>query len=395
METIAGVTEIKETLHLPFGDVVHLTKQLHVPTDTSDCSWGASVLPFAVLPNGNVFFLLGRENVWKDMAGEGQWCAFGGQHECNEHEVAAVAARECAEETCGVLNPNVYTMTEQLRQKLFYRKVEACINYGSTADSTRKYYFTYAVQVPYQFDVGEQFQRKVSRLRVLQDLYFKYVEGVCGLDLNVPTGGPIVGRNGVIAMQLINLEEQTFGTSLPAFEIETYTCPTEKRATNQSSHICLSACMQTARREILFIVRDSPAHRFSMQLANLHREQLTTLLMDNFHIALRRTYDVTAYEPVIPKTQPDEDDDGRARFKNVIEPHSATRSEVARSASDENLWLVQGVPCVSSAIHGEAGSEMVQLFSVEKMGVGDSSQPKGHGHAKTFSCSFAGASSSL
>ena len=81
-------------VELPYGDQLHLVKSLSVPLDAENALWGASVLPFSLLPEDNVYFLLGREQNWKSIGGDGHWCGFGGQHDNGEHEVDEVASRE-------------------------------------------------------------------------------------------------------------------------------------------------------------------------------------------------------------------------------------------------------------------------------------------------------------
>lgn len=171
--------------------------------------YGASVLPIAIAPGGDVFVLLGKEKEdqsWR--FGSNRWGDFGGRRSPSDADVAETAAREFVEESCAVIaDPSLWirgngsllcprpteadggvsNFASDLRAGAFRYCISKCfpstndssdtVNKGSdqaNGVSEQSYlsngnYFTFVCRVPWEPDIPERFLLSVSWLNCLDD----------------------------------------------------------------------------------------------------------------------------------------------------------------------------------------------------------------------------------
>ena len=267
---------------LPDGDLVKLVSSLPIPTDAPDASWGATVVPYCKCPDGTTYLLLGKEQprgAFGTFPGQvvGQWCGFGGQHNNNENNVYKVAAREWAEENCGVVAPNEGVMFERLRQRQWLSRINICVNHGARDDVPRRYYTGYLVEIPWQPDAPRLFKDKTTRLWSLRKLFLEYQEAAAKASV-------VVGRRGVLAISHPSEADVTVTFCRHA---------TARPMPYPHQHVCTAQCLTAA--DMLGdsydgVEMDAASVQATALLARMHHLVRLFLLEEGFVDALRMCY---------------------------------------------------------------------------------------------------------
>lgn len=117
---------------------------------------GASVCCYSVSEHGDVYLLLGREDVRPSWHGAGKWSDFGGGVDAGETAVQA-AVRELDEETCGAL-----VDADEVYANLRARDYLCRVTYVDSATSLA--YVTFVVEVPWSTDRFPTFRARRSCL---------------------------------------------------------------------------------------------------------------------------------------------------------------------------------------------------------------------------------------
>ena len=115
----------------------------------------AGILPYAH-HNGNIYFLLGRENYNIEIIPEnndlipnkeGKFCDFGGSRDPEDNDSKATAIREFYEESMGIImdKDTIKEKLEDISTFIYYNK--------------KKYYVQYAVQIDYNEDIPIYYNR--------------------------------------------------------------------------------------------------------------------------------------------------------------------------------------------------------------------------------------------
>ena len=147
---------------------------------------GASVLPFTRAPGGELYWILGRERRVGRWSDSNTWCDFGGRKEIREdgsdETLCVTAARECHEEMMGLLrysdgetaipHDDSTSFCNWLMEGNFHT-----LMLFSQADGAT--YGTFVIEVPWQPEITELFERVHERL---QSLYYASL----GSDFTMP-----------------------------------------------------------------------------------------------------------------------------------------------------------------------------------------------------------------
>jgi hypothetical protein len=124
---------------------------------------GAGVLPFCISPDGQLFFVLGREHDDPHWRGGGKWSAFQGRSHTDESAEHA-AIREFAEESLGVVDVDPPLPT-QLDTGAFAMRVQMVSDArGGSA------HVTYVTRCRYDPDVARRFHETRTLLAEAADL---------------------------------------------------------------------------------------------------------------------------------------------------------------------------------------------------------------------------------
>lgn len=165
-------------------------------TDSPRDIISASILPFAIAPNGEVFFLLGKEHEFrspKKIVGQ-MWCEFsGGRQEGETPEQTAI--REFLEESLNVLGLSAVDLHSQIRSGKYWKRViyapmtkaqaaavsddqydgdisrtlHSAMKDGDTTPLPARLRVCYLLQVPWQPDIPVVFSEMRRELLMLKD----------------------------------------------------------------------------------------------------------------------------------------------------------------------------------------------------------------------------------
>lgn len=149
--------------------------------------WSACVLPYASMPDGSFFVLLGFE---------GDWCAFGGQHEPGELP-EDTASREYSEETLGLVFPRREDLRDDLFDHRYTAKIVTCLNEGADEKHERNYLTTYLKEIPWCPEIEVTFAQTYAKLKRLTDaaerlihkLKFYYLQSLVDTSFSSPLPG--------------------------------------------------------------------------------------------------------------------------------------------------------------------------------------------------------------
>lgn len=121
--------------------------------DVESRGMGAGVLPFAVLPNGELRILLGRERFMASWKGSCRWSGFEGSRKPGESLVEA-ALRECSEESLAVVAQDLTAARLTEERRYWIRVVLRIVN----DRSLERYHSTWVVRVPWDETLPKRFR---------------------------------------------------------------------------------------------------------------------------------------------------------------------------------------------------------------------------------------------
>ena len=146
------------------------SKNFYYTTDITKLShhpYNAGILPYQIGEDGNIYFLLGRDQ-------QGYWADFGGK--CDSHKdrtkdgnnIKYTAARECYEETCGSL-----LGIDELKSMLSNKNNYIVINSESMSGIS---YYMFILKVPYRPNIiTDRFNHTYNMLKYINASY-QYTE---------------------------------------------------------------------------------------------------------------------------------------------------------------------------------------------------------------------------
>jgi len=132
----------------------------------ANAQWvGASILIFSIAPNGNVYFLLGREAEHEGYRDSGKWSDFGGGAKSHEDEFTC-AAREFLEETQRTINPfpekyghslpDLFVITQELKDDNYTARID--FNFLNT--KFPRTYTTFLIEIPWDPTLVARFTKR-------------------------------------------------------------------------------------------------------------------------------------------------------------------------------------------------------------------------------------------
>jgi len=131
---------------------------------------GGGILPVCRNKEGKLMILLGRERYISHWRGSLKWSGFEGGKK-NDEDVENIAAREFVEESLGVVKLNneltystIDTVLDILKQSLYCIRLNLCINHNDADNVESRYHTIYVIEVPYQPECVEKFEKKRKEL---------------------------------------------------------------------------------------------------------------------------------------------------------------------------------------------------------------------------------------
>lgn len=159
--------------------------------------WSAVVLPFTVMPDNSIYFLLGMEEGFNSTW---EWCGFGGKPESAVETPEHAAAREWGEELLHLGVPGEAQMHQDLVQRNYVASIVTCTNQGASKETPRHYQITFLKQVPFVPILPQSFflrAGQVHRLAKAHDHYDHMVRELENWEAKHPDCPrfPIYGRD--------------------------------------------------------------------------------------------------------------------------------------------------------------------------------------------------------
>ena len=136
---------------------IHIESASFVPDNIERCGMGAGILPVAILPDGSLRVLLGRERFSPQWKGSCRWSGFEGSRKERER-VEETALREFTEESMGIVPDDIPSMI--LNKEFWFRIV---LNIVSDR-RVERYHATYVVIINWDPDLPKKFEKR--RLQV-------------------------------------------------------------------------------------------------------------------------------------------------------------------------------------------------------------------------------------
>ena len=125
---------------------------------------GAGVIPYAIAPDGRIYFLLARECFVPDWKSSSRWSAFEGARAQTER-VTETASREFFEESMGLIY-NREEIPDRLEHGEFLFRVVLRI----TGDQrTERYHCSYVMEIPWDRSLPKRFSILRNNLLLLQN----------------------------------------------------------------------------------------------------------------------------------------------------------------------------------------------------------------------------------
>lgn len=131
---------------------------------------GAGILPFCISKEGELLFILGKEQIVQNWRGSERWSAFEGGTKNNETSIEN-AVREFEEETLSCLTDKSRDVIEwELKHDLFAAKLSLSIQNMNS----KKIHVTYVKEFDYIEDLEVIFIEKLNFLKSMMDLQSKF-----------------------------------------------------------------------------------------------------------------------------------------------------------------------------------------------------------------------------
>jgi hypothetical protein len=138
--------------------------------DSKGALIGAGVLPITFDPNGELCFLLGREQHIVGWQGSDSWSAFEGGTKPSDIDVYHTAAREYIEESLAVLSDcdctkdTIQKVADALRAHKYLFRITMQLTPYKRISKNMRYHVTFVVKFPYQEELVDAFAAHRNRL---------------------------------------------------------------------------------------------------------------------------------------------------------------------------------------------------------------------------------------